>query len=217
MKVIVIGGGKVGYYTTKTLSEQGLDVKVIEQDRVNCDRIASELDVPVICADGTTVEALAQAGAGRADAVIAVTGTDEDNIVACQIAKRRFAVQKVISRANNPKNVDIIKRLGADIAVSSTQIITNLIEMEVDTSGLKLLATLNRGEAGIIELVVPDDWKHIGQSLAQLTLPRGCIIVAVARDSGMEIPRGDTVLRPRDHVTAVVDKSSRRAFQRIFY
>ena len=159
MKVIVVGGGKVGYYTVKTLSEKGIDVRVIERSREACDRIANELDVPVICADGTTVEALAQAGAGKADAVIAVTGSDEDNIVACQIAKRRFAVQKVISRSNNPKNVDIIKRLGADIAVSSTQIITNLIDMEVDTTGLKLLATLNRGEAGIIELVVPDDWK----------------------------------------------------------
>ncbi|HIZ84715.1 MAG TPA: NAD-binding protein [Firmicutes bacterium] len=217
MKVIVVGGGKVGYYTVKTLSEKGIDVRVIERSREACDRIANELDVPVICADGTTVEALAQAGAGKADAVIAVTGSDEDNIVACQIAKRRFAVQKVISRSNNPKNVDIIKRLGADIAVSSTQIITNLIDMEVDTTGLKLLATLNRGEAGIIELVVPDDWKHNGQPLSELDLPRGCIMVAVSRDTGMEIPRGDTVLRPRDHVTAVVDKGSRRAFQRIFY
>ena len=55
MKVIVVGGGKVGYYTVKTLSEKGIDVRVIERSREACDRIANELDVPVICADGTTV------------------------------------------------------------------------------------------------------------------------------------------------------------------
>ncbi|MEG1886830.1 MAG: TrkA family potassium uptake protein [Oscillospiraceae bacterium] len=213
MRIVIVGGGKVGYYTAKTLKEHGFEVHVIEINPQMSVKIANELDVPVFCADGTTVEALAQAGISKADALIAVSGNDEDNIVACQLAKKHFNVKRIISRANNPKNVEIMKLLGADIAVSSTQVITNLIEMEVD-SELKLLATLNQGEAGIVEIVIPENFP--AQKLSEIDLPRNCIIIATVHNDQMSIPRGDTILYPADHITAVVDRNSQKTFKKTF-
>lgn len=217
MRVIIVGGGKLGYFATKTLKERGMDVRVIELYHDRCEDIANSLDVPVICADGTTVESLAKAGAGKADALLAVTGTDQDNIVACELGKHRFNIKKVISRANNPKNIEIMKMLGADIAVCSTKLITDLIEMEVDTSGFKLLLTLNSGESEIIELVIPNGWKHSRQKLSRLDLPRNCIIVSLTRDGKLVIPRGDTELISGDRLIVFLEKESRRPIEKIFH
>ena len=216
MKVVIAGGGKVGYYVAKTLIEDGIDVSIIEKDRATCERISDGLDIPVICDDGTTVEAQLSAGTVNADVFIAVTGSDEDNIVAGQIAKRKFKVERVIGRANDPKNVEAMKLLGIDIAVSSTQIITNLIEMEVDTE-VRLVATLNKGEAGIIDLIAHPEFNPERLPLSKIELPRDCIIVAVVHDDQMLIPRGNTVIYPGDHITAIAGKGSvRRALKRIF-
>ncbi len=216
MKVVVVGGGKVGYYVAKTLLEDGIDVNIIEKDKTTCEFIADDLDIPVICDDGTTVEALLSAGTVNADAFIAVTGSDEDNIVAGQIAKRKFEVERVIARANDPKNVEAMKLLGIDIAVSSTQIITNLIEAEVDTE-VRLLATLNKGEAGVVELVAGAEFNPFELTLAQLSVPENCIIIAVVSNDELIIPRGNTVIHPGDHVTAIASKgSARKALKKIF-
>ena len=216
MKIVIVGGGKVGYYVAKTLIESGNEISLIEKDKNVCEEIADSLDIPVICDDGTTVEALLNAGTVNADAFIAVTGSDEDNIVASQIAKQKFQIDRVISRANDPKNVEAMKMLGTDIAVSSTQIITNLIEMEVDTE-VRLLATLNKGEAGIIDLIAHPDFNPEGLPLSQIELPDTCIIIAVVSGDEMIIPRGNTVIRPGDHITAIAGKGSvRRALKKIF-
>ena len=215
MKVVIVGGGKVGYYVAKTLIENGTEVAVIEQDKQTCEHIADELDIPVICDDGTTVEALLSAGTVNADVFIAVTGSDENNIVAGQIAKRKFEVDRVIARANDPKNVDAMKLLGIDIAVSSTQIITDLIEMEVDTE-VRLIATLNRGKAGIIDLVAGPNFNPLGLPLSQLPIPEKSIIIAVVSNDDLVIPRGNTVIRAGDHVTTIADGSARRALKKIF-
>ncbi|HHW45718.1 MAG TPA: TrkA family potassium uptake protein [Clostridiales bacterium] len=217
MRVIIVGGGKLGYFATKTLMQRGMDVKLIERNHDRCEHIANLLDVPVICSDGTTVESLSKAGADKADVLLAVTGTDQDNIVACELGKHRFNIKKVIARANNPKNIDIMKMLGADIVVCSTKLITDLIEMEVDTSGFRMLLTLNNGESEIIELVVPKNWRYSGHKLSELGLPRNCIIVSLTRNGRLEIPRGDTVLLPGDRLIVFLEKESQKAIEKIFH
>ncbi len=216
MKVVVVGGGKVGYYVAKTLLEDGNEVSLIEKDEIACRVIADELDIPVICDDGTTVEALLSAGTVNADALVAVTGNDQDNIVTAQIAKRKFQVERVITRANDPKNVTAMKMLGTDIAVSSTQIITDLIDSEIDVD-VKLLATLNQGEANIIELTASKDFNPEKLPLSGLEIPQNCVIIAVVSDGKMVIPRGGTVINPGDRITAIVKKGSeRRALKKLF-
>lgn len=215
MKIVVVGGGKVGYYVAKTLLESGNEVSVIEQNDTTARIIADELDIPVICDDGTTVEALLAAGTVNADALVAVTGSDEANIVTAQIAKRKFEVDRVITRANDPKNVAAMRMLGTDIAVSSTQIITDLIDSEIDID-VKMLATLNNGEAKIIELTAKKDFNPEKKPLSMLEIPQNCVIIAVISNGKLTIPRGGTVISPGDRITAIAKGNEQKALKKLF-
>src|SRR5947209_8830861 len=115
MYIIVVGGGKVGYYLTKTLVNEGYEVLLIEKNPKKVNTFVERFGAVVQQGDGCEVTTLDQAGAGRADVVIAVTGEDEDNLVICQVAKERFHVHKTIARVNNPKNEEIFRRLGVDV------------------------------------------------------------------------------------------------------
>ena len=158
MNVIVIGGGKVGFYLCKTLLEHGHQPLIIEKNKRTCEYASNQLDIPTINADGSTIEALTAANASRSDAVIAVTGLDQDNLISCQLAKEIFHVPKTVARVNNPKNAAVMKKLGVDIPISSTDNIARLLEREVDTARIKALLSLNRGEASLNELQIPDNY-----------------------------------------------------------
>lgn len=128
---------------------------IIEKNKRTCEYAANQLDIAVVNADGSTIEALTTANASRADAVIAVTGLDQDNLISCQLAKRIFKVPKTVARVNNPKNAAVMKKLGVDIPISSTDNIARLLEREVDAARIKSLLSLNRGEATLSELLIP--------------------------------------------------------------
>ena len=119
MYLIVVGGGKVGYYLTKTLVNEGYEVFLIEKNRQKCAVYAERFGSIVMQGDGAEAATLEQAGAARSDVVIAVTGDDEDNLVICQMAKYRFNVGRTIARVNNPKNEELFRRLGIDLTVTS--------------------------------------------------------------------------------------------------
>ena len=173
-------------------------------------RLANDLDVGILCGDGTELDVLEDAGAIDADCFIAVTGSDQDNLVACQLAKREFRAKKVIARANNPRNLEVLRTLGADIAVSSTDIISRLIEQEVDVAEMHLLATLNKGRAGICAITLPDQTPLDGMTLKELTLPGGSLIISVVRGDTMMIPNGYTVIHAGDEIVAVCEGQSQK-------
>ncbi|TMF59248.1 MAG: TrkA family potassium uptake protein [Chloroflexi bacterium] len=124
MYVIVIGGGKVGYYLSKHLLERQYEVTLIEKDPRRAEALTGAGQLGEIAFLATT-------GMERADVVVAVTGDDEDNLVACQLAKRKFKVPKTVARVNNPANVQIFKTLGVDVSLSATEVLLDLIEREL--------------------------------------------------------------------------------------
>jgi len=126
--VIVVGGGTVGYYLSRDLVERGHEVTLIEKDAKRADWLETQLGSIVMRGDGCEVRFLAQTGIERADAIIAVTADDEDNLIALQMAKRHFLVKKTIARVNNPTNVEIFKTLGVDEAVSATDVLLGALE-----------------------------------------------------------------------------------------
>ncbi len=200
MKVIVVGGGKVGFYLSQTLIDHGHEPSIIEEDKNACLRMANELDIPIICGDGSSLDVLESAGAANADALVCVTGQDEDNLAICQLAKRCFKVPRTVARVNNPKNAAVMKQFGVDIPVSSTDNIARLIEREVDTSTIKQLMSLNRGQASLVEFQLPQNYRLEGIYLSQLSLPDESIIVSVTRDGTLIIPRGNTQLKAGDKI-----------------
>jgi trk system potassium uptake protein len=216
MFLIIIGGGKVGYYLARTLSELKHKVTVIESNRELCFNIAnttSNLDVNVINGDGTSINYLIDADIEIADALIAVTGKDQDNLVACQIAKHKFNTKKTIARVNNPKNIKIFEKLGVNTAVSSTASIVDIIEREVFISGLKSLVTI--GNLSVNEIKLQPNYLSVNKQIKDLVFPNDCIIISIIRNNDVIIPGGSTILLSGDEVIAVSRKGSEEKVENV--
>lgn len=205
MKVIIVGGGKVGYYLIRTLIEHKHEPTVIEINKSVSKHIADNMDIPVILGDATNIDILRAAGADEADAFISVTGNDQCNMISCQLAKNEFGVAKTIARSNNPKNVEVIKAFGVDTVINSTDSIASLIEREVDTNRIKQLLQLDDGAVSLFEVTLPDDYVYDGKMLMDLKLPPLFNIVSITRAGGIIIPRGQTVLRSKDKLLMISD------------
>lgn len=203
MKVMVVGGGKIGFYLAQTLLEHGHEPVIIEKDPKTCHNIANSLDLPVILGDGTTLDTLESAGIRDCDALVGVSGQDENNLVACQLAKQVFGIARTVAKVNNPKNLEVMRQLGVDIPISSTLNIARLLEHEVDNAAIKRLLSLNRGEAALNELEIPKNYKLHGTSLSELDLPVDSIVVSVFRDGSLIIPRGNTQILSGDKIVVM--------------
>ena len=203
MFVLVVGGGKVGYYLTKELLDSGHEVVLMEKDRGRADQIRDEIGSVVIAQDGCEGKYLREAGANRAEIVAAVTGDDEDNLVICQMAKHHFAVRRTIARVNNPKNEHLFRHLGVDEIISPTRMILGSIEQDIPVHELLHLAALGVGELEIIEAHLQPGSPAIGRLASALTMPPGCSLFGVIR-GGVPTPlRTDTMLAEGDKVIAI--------------
>ena len=202
MFVLVIGGGKVGYYLTKELIDSGHEVVLMEKDKDRANQIADEIGSIVISHDGCEGKYLAEAGANRADIVAAVTGDDEDNLVICQMAKHHFDVPKTIARVNNPKNEDLFRHLGVDEIISPTRMALGSIEQDIPVHELLHLAALDN-ELEIIEAQLQADSPAVGRTPADLVIPEACSLFAVVRNGVATPLRSDTVLQEGDKVIAI--------------
>jgi trk/ktr system potassium uptake protein len=213
MYVIVGGGGKVGYYLTKALRAAGQEVTIIEKERRRYVILKEEFGDSALLGDACEVRTLDQAGAVRADLVAAVTGDDEDNLVICQMAKRKFNVKRVIARINNPKNEITFQLLGIDETVSSTKLIYSLIEQEVEFADIIPLQALRRGNLELVDVALPQTSPAVNQKVKDLPLPRGCTLGILVRGDAAEVINGDTVLRPGDNIVAITPSATVQAFR----
>lgn len=216
MYVIIVGGGKVGYYLTKTLVNEGSnEILLIEKNPKKVATYGERFGSVVLEGDGAESSTLEMAGAARADVVIAVTGDDEDNLVICQTAKKMFNVPRTIARVNNPKNEDIFKRLGIDVTVSQTNVILSIIEQEIPERGLVHLMTLKHAQMAIVEATVEERAVAAGRTISDIAFPDNIVISAVLRDGNLIIPRGETILLPRDEVIALATRESEPELRRM--
>ena len=151
MYVLVAGGGKIGYYLARSLLNDGHEVLIIERDRRRADSIAEDLGSVVLRGDACEASTLAEAGAARADVVVAATGDDEDNLVICQLAQRKFNAGRTVARINNPKNRRIFNLLGLDVAVSATELILTQIQQQLPGHSLVHLIKLRAQDLELIE------------------------------------------------------------------
>ncbi len=205
MRTIVVGGGKVGYYLVKALKEKKHQVVLIEKDMEICEKIAEELEVDVICGDGSDVEVLKDAGIDEAEVVAAVTGKDEENLVICQMAKVNFNINETIARINNPKNIAIFEALGVDKTVCSTQVICNLVEGEFNSEPLKIIESINKGEMILVEAKIDKDSAWKDKSIGQLNIPKECLILSIVRSEKVIFPRGSVDIKEGDKVLIITN------------
>jgi trk system potassium uptake protein TrkA len=145
--------------------------------------------------------------------LIAVTDEDEDNLVACQVAKYKFKVPRTIARINNPKNEGLFKKLGVDVTISSTNIILEHIEEEVPTHPLVHLLTLKGGDLEVVEVKVPPSSPVVGKRMSDINIPPDSVICLITGSSGAHVPTGDTILEADARIIAVTKPESEGALR----
>ncbi len=202
MYIVVAGGGKVGFHLAQELLQGNNEVLVVERDPVRAAAISEDIGDGVMTGDSCEVTTLDAAGISRADLVAAVTGDDEDNLVICEIARRR-GVPRTIARINNPKNELLFKKRGIETTISATQAILAQIEQELPTHELIPLLQLHSG-LEIIELKLPVTSPAAGRALREVLLPPESLICLIVDPGGMpRMPGGDTRLNAGDALVLV--------------
>jgi trk system potassium uptake protein TrkA len=216
MNIVIVGGGKVGYYLAKTLLSFHHKVKVIELKRNICEKIADDLNIPVYCGDATKIDILKNAEVSKADIFIAVTGLDEENIITCQLAKNNFRVGKIIARVNNPKNAKVFRLLGVDIPVSSTTIIADLIEEEVDYAGMKTIRNVKNERIIVSEIEIKNSSPVFNKKLKDVKIPKGCMVAAVIKNGEVSKPGDNLVLLEDDLLIVLSDPENKSKLRDLF-
>ncbi len=209
MYIIIVGGGRLGYYLARTLLDEKHEVLIIEKDAVAVQTINSDMGNICIKGDGCETAVLAEAGTNRADIFISVTGDDEDNLVACQVAKYKFNVPRTIARVRNPRHEILFKKLGIDVTVSSTAIILEYIKHEVPTNPLTHLLSIEEKGVEIVDIKIQPDSKTVGTAIKDITLPPESILALIIhRDSKPAVPTPATILQAEDQIIAVTSPDS---------
>ncbi|MEG0049277.1 MAG: NAD-binding protein [Clostridia bacterium] len=217
MKILIAGGGNVGYYLVKTLLKEKHRILAVDHDHERCEQIAEEFSrVEVTCGDATDAVCLQEAGIQTADAVIAVTGQDQNNLVICQLAKDYFGVQKTIARVNNPKNIRVFEKLGVDSVVSSTAKIAAIIGQELDWVDVNAILKSKSDNLRMRMFIVSDDAFANEKAVSMLQLPKGMIIITIVRGDSAIVPNGQTKVQAGDEVILMGSAEEMNAAENCF-
>ncbi|MBQ6401376.1 MAG: Trk system potassium transporter TrkA [Firmicutes bacterium] len=199
-KVMILGGGKTGFYLARMLAEFGAAVKVIEQDKERCHYLATHLnDVMVLHGDATDRTLLEEENLDAMDAVVTATGFDEDNLILALMAKHR-GIEDVIAKVSRTSYSDIISSMGIDMALNPLDITTSTIVRLVQGNKKILSSQLIQGQAEIVEIIAGSHMSFVDVPLKELDLPDSIIIAAIHRGRDVIIPTGDTVIEEDDRV-----------------
>ncbi len=209
MYIIVVGGGRLGYYLLKGLLNEGHEVLLLEKNDRICKTIIDEMGSVCYRGDGCEAATLAEVGAGRADMLVAVTGDDEDNLVACQVAKHKYNVPRTISRIRNPQNEALFKKLGIDVTVSTTNLLLEAIEREVPTHQLTHLLAIEEKGLVVVDVKITPESGTVGKTVKELTLPKESkLALVIPQDGNAHVPAANTVLRVGDQIIALTSPDS---------
>ncbi len=216
MFIIVVGGGKVGSYLIKELLEKDHKVHAIENNTKSCKRLKQKYGVKVFCGDGTNEKLLEQAGINEADVVLAVTGDDQDNLVICQMAERKFDVPRTFTRVNTPGNERLFDWLGVNVAVSSSSILAALVEQEMTLQDLRYILNKNHDKIELVRIPVGDNCEYIDQKLRDIDFPLESVLVTILRGDESLVPRGDSVIAKDDLIVALTRREYKEELINMF-
>ena len=203
MYIVMVGGGRVGFYLARALFNAGHEVFIIEQDGKRVEELIAHFGNVAIKGDGSESIIQMAAGVARADIFIATTGADEDNLAACQLAKHKFNVPKTVTLINSPEDERLFQILGIDVVVSSTQLMLGAIEEELPAhTRAHVLPVQGNREAATIE--VHQGSPVIGKRLGDIPLPPDTYVVAVVDQAGhMKALNDNTLFELRDEIVAI--------------
>ena len=208
-QVMIVGGSRAAVYLTRMLQESGMSVTVVEKDRERCDRLCDLLkDAHIVCGDATRSDVLQEDGLSSADAFVALTGEDGDNIVTAMYA-RQCAVGKIVVKVNREHFSELLEGAGLDSIVSPKDLVAEQLDRYVRAmsnsagSSMETLYRLADGKIEALEFCVGEHAACVGKPLRELKLRPNTLIAAVIRGGKCLLPDGNTVILPGDHAIVV--------------
>jgi trk system potassium uptake protein TrkA len=194
--VAIIGGGKVGYMLAKSLEVLKIKTKIIEKNYERCEELAENLNSTIVLnGDGTDLKLLNEEDIGLCDVVISVTNNDERNLL-CSLLAKQIGVKRVIARVSKVLNIPLFEKVGIDIAVSPKTSAINEVRNDIDEADVDILATVEQGEAEVLEITVRNEFD--GKMIKDIRFPAPAIIGVIQRRKRVIIPKGDTQLKQKD-------------------
>ena len=203
MYIIVIGGGRIGEYLVNMLIEEGHDIALIEKDPEKANHMAENYDILVIKGDGGEAKYLEDAGIHKADVLVACTGSDQINFVACQLAKSTYKVPKVIARTTNPSNKALYERLGVDVVISTTEAAAKAIYAGI--KGFSAVLTFG-GDLELIYATIGKTSPLVGRKVGEIHMPWGSILAAILREGEILIPTEEIEIKEGDEIVIINKK-----------
>ncbi len=203
MRIIMVGGDKTVYFLARQFVDKGHHVTIINREDTRARELAQQTQALVVLGDGSDVQRLEEAGARRADVVMALTSHDQDNLISCQIAQKMFAVPRTLALVNDPENEDIFRKLGITVAFSATRIIASLIEQQATFDDITALMPIAEGRINVTDVRLDPESPAIGKTLIELELTEGSLIAAIIRNDDVLVPRGATRLQAHDHLILI--------------
>ncbi|MBI5207428.1 MAG: TrkA family potassium uptake protein [Candidatus Firestonebacteria bacterium] len=211
MFIVLMGGGQVGYYLSRELIADKHTVTLIDKDKSVCEQIAREIEnIIVICGDGSDKHILEAAGIKQADVFAALTGIDEENLIACQLAKEVFNIKRTISRVNDPRSRNIFNKCNVDTSINTTGILIKIIEEEASLDDYMPLLAIKKGKISLVRVDLHDAAPVVGKLVRDIVLPKNCVLVTILRGEEVIIPKGDTLLSSGDDVIALASIENER-------
>ncbi len=215
-KVMIIGGGTVGFYLAKLVVKSEFDLKIIESDKDRSMVIAEELpDVLVLNGDGTDIDLLKDEGISNMDVVISVTNSDEKNLL-CSLLAKQLGVKKVIARSDRSDYVSLFEMVGVDSAVSPRQTTINEVLKLTFGQGIESIASIEGEKAEIIEYTTSKKSKIVGKPLKNVKFPSGAIVSMVVHKGNTVVPRGEYVIEEGDRVVVFSLQSANAEVEKFF-
>lgn len=202
-RALIIGGFHKARSLSVSLIKKDYHVTVINSDYQSCLVLAEIEALSVIHGDGTKPFVLYDANAQDADIAIALTQRDDDNLVICELCKKKFNVKKTVSLVSDPKKTEFFYQMGIDSVVCAVNAITNIIEQQAFLDGIASLIPIGEGRISIAEVPVPATAPVVGKKIWEIDLPKEVIIGCILRGEGSMIPRGDTCILAGDMLVLI--------------
>ena len=199
-------------HVASSLLAEAHQVAMVEKQQDVINGLPEELRPLTMVGDASEPSVLERAGARRADLVLAATGTDEDNLVVCFLAKHEYGVARTVARVNHPNNTWMYaKDMGVDVAISQAHIMSHLIQAEIEVGQLIPLLALQEGEVALVEETIADGSGILGRTVGALALPPGAVPVALVRGSRVLVPTSEVVLQAGDRLVALTRADQEQA------
>ena len=214
-KAMILGGGKIGYYLAQRLESSNVSVTIIEKDKDRCEYLSEKLNhAMIIHGDGTDINLLEEEDLAFQDAFIGVTDYDEQNLLMALVSKQ-LGVNKTIAKISRPNYINIIDKLDIDVALNPINITASDILRFIRGGKVVSVSLLLGGQGEVTEIIASEDLPIVGKPISKLGLPKGIIIGAIVHGEEVIIPKGDTIIQPRDRIVVFSLVSDTLAFKKM--